>query len=77
MAEKQYTLAEKRALAEKLGTGGAAKAGKALANRQSQIDEAVGGSQGPAKDTSFDEAVKQVQSATKKKGGALTKSNYW
>lgn len=76
MAEKQYTLAEKRALAEKLGTGGAAKAGKALANRQSQIDAATGDSQGP-KDDSFDEAVKQVQSATKKKGGALTKSNYW
>ena len=75
MAER-YTLAEKRALAEKLGTGGASRAGKALANRQAQIDEAVDGSQGP-KDDSFDEAVKQVQSATKKRGGALTKSNYW
>lgn len=76
MAER-YTLAEKRALAEKMGTGGAARAGKALANRQAQIDAATGDSQGPAKDTSFDEAVRQVQSATKKKGGALTKSNYW
>jgi hypothetical protein len=76
MAEKLMTLAEKRALAEKLGTGGAAKAGKALANRQAKIDAAMEDSRGP-KDDSFDEAVKKVQSATKKKGGALTKSNYW
>lgn len=80
---KTYTDEEKKALAKSLGTGGANKAAKALMSRQQQIDDAINEATGVTpkaapkdKESEFTDAVSMVRKATKKPGGAMSRSNF-
>jgi hypothetical protein len=80
---------EKKDLAKGLGTGGANKAANALMSREAKIKAALEEAEGvtpsndhadqetPKEDADeFSQAVSMVRKATKKPGGATTRSNF-
>ena len=79
------TLKEKKDLAKSLGTGGANKAANALMSREAKMKAALEEAEGvqpkseetPKEDMDeFSQAVSMVRKATKKPGGAMSRSNF-
>jgi hypothetical protein len=73
------TMKQKKDMADSLGTGMANKAAKSLMSRQEQLDAQMAEAMGEApkaKEDEFEAAVGMVRKATKKPGGAMSRSNF-